>query len=166
MRSKIFMYLFIFSMLFVLFIYVNDKKILDSKEQRIENLENKLASSEKDSNLNSGNSSENEDYFSFQNNESAYSFFENKGIDPEKLPAQIEETIISQNAPDKDNPLVPFDGMNGPMRINKIKILNHKWILADFTDGTYWGELLISYSVEDNGTITYNTEKSFLYPQS
>ena len=46
MRNKILLYLFIFSVLFTIFIYVNDKKILDSleedlaqQEQLIEELE-------------------------------------------------------------------------------------------------------------------------------
>ena len=30
---------------------------------------------------------------------------------------------------------------------NKIKVLNHKWVIADFSDGTDWGEILIEYSI-------------------
>ncbi|WP_251742382.1 hypothetical protein [Gramella sp. AN32] len=160
------MYLFIFSMLFVIFIYVNDKKILDSKEQRIQSLETKLAASDIESSETVESNMDNEDYFSFQDNESAYTYFENRGIDPEKLQVKLEEDLINQNSATIDNSSVPFDGMNGTMKINKVKVLNHKWILADFTDGTYWGELFITYVVEDDGTITYTTEKSFLYPQS
>ena len=39
--------------------------------------------------------------------------------------------------------------------INKIRLLNHKWILTDFTDGKYWGELLISYTVNDLNNIEF-----------
>ena len=165
MRNKILMYLFIFSILFTLFIYVNDKKILDAKEERIENLQNKLAEVEADLE-NSVGAEEVEDYFNLQNNEDAITYFENKGIDTQDLILKIEDAIISKNSVEEDNPLVPQAGMEGNMRINKIKVLNHKWIIADFTDGTYWGEVFLSYEVAENGEIKFYQEKSFLYPLS
>lgn len=163
MRSKIFLYLFIFTLMFTIFIYVNDKKILDAKESRIQNLEEKLAEVEQE---NQGLSETNMDliYFSLENNEEALSYFENQGIDATTLENTIKDAIISRNRADEDNDLIPFAGMNGVMRINKLKVLNHKWILADFTDGKYWGELFITYEIDENKNLSLNTEKSFLYP--
>lgn len=158
------MYLFIFSLLFTIFIYVNDKKILDSKEERIENLETKLEEVEAELETSDLSSEIEQDYFSLKNNEDAITYFENKGIDSEDLILKIEDAIISKNSAEEDNPLVPHDGMDGAMRINKIKVLNHKWIIADFTDGSYWGEIFLSYEVMDNGELKFQTEKSFLYP--
>jgi hypothetical protein len=149
--------------MFTIFIYVNDKKILDSKESRIQNLEEKLAEVEQE---NQGLSETNMDliYFSLENNEEALSYFENQGIDATTLENTIKDAIISRNRADEDNDLIPFAGMNGVMRINKLKVLNHKWILADFTDGKYWGELFITYEIDENKNLSLNTEKSFLYP--
>jgi len=158
------MYLFIFAVLFTLFIYVNDKRILDAKQERIESLENKLAEVES-SNQESTELTEVEDYFNLKNNEDAITYFENKGIDTGDLLLKIEDAIISKNSAEEDHPLVPQDGMEGNMRINKIKVLNHKWVIADFTDGTYWGEVFLSYEVADNGEIRFYPEKSFLYPK-
>ena len=31
--------------------------------------------------------------------------------------------------------------------INKVKLLNHKWVIADFSDGTDWGEIWSLYSI-------------------
>lgn len=163
MGNKILMYLFIFSLLFTIFIYVNDKRILDSKQEKIESLEDKLAEVETDAQI-SNDSVENEDYFSLKNNEDAITYFEEKGIDPEDLILKIEDAIISKNKAGEDNPIVPMDGMEGNMRINKVKVLNHKWVIADFTDGTYWGEVFLSYEVAKNGEIKFFTEKSFIYP--
>lgn len=157
------MYLFIFTLLFTIFIYVNDKKILDSKQESIEALENKIAELESEGES-ANNLVENEDYFSLKNNEEALTYFESKGIDPEGLILKIEDAIISKNKVGEDNPLVPMDGMNGDMRINKIKVLNHKWVIADFTDGTYWGEVFLSYEVSEEGEINFFPEKSFMYP--
>lgn len=163
MRNKILMYLFIFTLLFTIFIYVNDKRILDAKEERIESLENQLAELELDADK-SPEVQPSEDYFNLKNNEDAITYFEDKNIDPKDLILKIEDAIISQNSAEEDNPLVPQAGMEGNMRINKIKVLNHKWIIADFTDGTYWGEVFLSYEVLENGELKFYPEKSFLYP--
>lgn len=165
MGNKILMYLFIFTLLFSIFIYVNDKKILDSKQEKIESLENQLLEAEAGEE-NIEVASVEEDYFSLKNNEEAISYFENKGIDTQDLLLKIEDAIISQNKVGEDNPLVPLDGMEGDMRINKIKVLNHKWIIADFTDGAYWGEVFLTYEVAENGEISFQPETSFLYPSS
>jgi len=163
MRNKILMYLFIFAMLFCIFIYVNDKRILDAKQEKIEQLEDKLSKLETGSNLNENSTSN--DYFSLENNEDAITYFQNNGIETNGLLQKIEDTIISNNSATKDHPLVPHAGMDGNIRINKIKVLNHKWIIADFTDGSHWGEIFLSYSIDTNGTPKFETEKSFIYPQ-
>ena len=48
--------------------------------------------------------------------------------------------------------------------INKIKILNHRWIIADYNNGQLWGEVLLKYFVNDDKTISFETVQSFLYP--
>ena len=158
------MYLFIFTLLFCIFIYVNDKRILDSKQERIESLEEKLVEMEADVEM-FANTNES-DHFSLRNNEEAITYFENKGLYSEDLISRIEDAIISKNIAGEDNPLVPVDGIEGDMRINKVKVLNHKWVIADFTDGTYWGEVFLSYEISEDGSIQFFPEKSFVYPQS
>lgn len=163
MRSKIFLYLFIFTLMFTIFIYVNDKKILDAKQTEIERLEDRLVNAEAANQELTGQTL-NLQYFSLEHNEEAITYFENRGIEAEQLATIIEAEIISRNTAASDNELVPYAGMEGAMRINKVKILNHKWIIADFTDGTYWGELFITYEVDDDNKLVFNTEKAFLYP--
>ena len=163
MLGKIYMYLFIFMLLFTIFIYVNDKKILDSKEARIEDLEEKLSESEI-KNLLLANENLSLNYFSLSQNEEAISYFEDLSINAVDLARMVEDEIIGRNKAGEDNDLVPFNGIDGAMRINKVRILNHKWIIADFTDGTYWGELLISYEIDPKNNLYLTTEKSFLYP--
>ena len=163
MRSKILMYLFIFALLFCIFIYVNDKRILDSKQEKIEQLEDKL--SEVELNQDQQSIATSEDYFNLQDNEDAITYFQNNGVETEGLITKIEDAIISKNSASNDNPLVPHAGMEGSMRINKIKVLNHKWIIADFTDGSYWGEVFLTYTIQEDGGPVFNTEQSFLYPK-
>lgn len=165
MRSKIFLYLFIFTLLFVLYQFMNTKKVSEKYDKKISNMEKRLET--KDAVIDSlRNVSLDLNYFSLEGNEDAISYFENMGYDAKKLSNTIIDQIIGQNKINADNPIVPYDGMEGNMKINKIKPLNHKWIIADFTDGTYWGEILIVYFVNDDNTIDFEVKESFLYPRS
>jgi hypothetical protein len=38
--------------------------------------------------------------------------------------------------------------------------------VADFTDGTYWGEIFVTYQKLKNGSIRFTVQESFLYPLS
>ncbi len=60
--------------------------------------------------------------------------------------------------------MIPYEGINGEMKINKLKFLNHKWILADFTDGRYWGEMVLEYYVTKEGEIEFHQISSLMYP--
>lgn len=165
MRSKIFMYLFIFAALFILYQFMNAKKARESYDIKIENLENKI---EKQSVAFDSLVGVNLDmtYFSLDSDEEAILYFENLGYDAKKLGNTIADQLLAQNKAGVDNPIVPFDGMEGNMAINKVRLLNHKWIIADFTDGVYWGQLFIVYEIKEDGVIDFEVERSFLYPKS
>ena len=89
-------------------------------------------------------------------------------MDDQKALVQIEslvsEYMYDQNLIKEKNYLIPYEGMNGKMKINKIKFLNHKWIIADFTDGRYWGEMILEYYVTKKNKIELNQISSLLYP--
>ena len=55
--------------------------------------------------------------------------------------------------------------MEGKFKINKVKVLNHKWNITDFTDGTYWGELFIKYEFNDKRELILTPADHFLYPK-
>ena len=75
----------------------------------------------------------------------------------------ILDTMMKTNKPGKDNPLVPYDGMAGNMRIDYAKVLNNRWIIAHFTDGTYKGEMIIRYDVNKDNTIDFKVLDSTLF---
>jgi hypothetical protein len=52
----------------------------------------------------------------------------------------------------------------GKMLINNIRLLNHKWIIADFSDGKYWGELFLTYEITGASELKYELKEYFLYP--
>ncbi|MAP81248.1 MAG: hypothetical protein CL526_09185 [Aequorivita sp.] len=164
MNNKIFTYLFLMAVLFIIYQYMNEKKIFESQENRIELLEAKVKKGE-DSIKSLQNSVSNLNYFTLQGNDNAMTYFENLGYEAANVEANVADQIMDFNLQKGNNPLVPFDGMNGNMKINKLKFLNHKWILADFTDGKYWGEMILSYTFNENNDLELTTLGSFIYPQ-
>lgn len=163
MRRHIFMYLFFFAALWIIFQYANEKKIFGSQETKIANLEENLKKAEDSLNVLNSAQSSGSSYFGLNGNENAYTYFEKFNVPVEGLENKIEDAVISRNST-SGNSLIPFKNDIGVYRINKVKVLNHKWILADFTDGKQWGELLLSYSVNENGSMEFQNLQSLMYP--
>ena len=103
-------------------------------------------------------------YFSLENNDDALAYFDHLNL---KDPARyIADKLLETNETKGDNPLVPYEGMNGNFKINKIKVLNHKWILADFSDGKFWGDVVIRYELKDDLGIDFTLIDHLLYARS
>ena len=157
------MYLFFFALLFIFYQYMNEKKIFESQESRIEELE---ANSKKanDSIEVLQNQVRDLNYFTLLGNDNAMTYLENLGYEAADVEALVSDQIYDFNLTKGGNPLVPFEGMNGSMKINKLKFLNHKWIQADFTDGKYWGEMILEYYFNEKNEIGLTPIASLLYP--
>ena len=107
-------------------------------------------------------------YFSLEKNENAQNYFNpdsaTKTIQIEKLIPFVTEKLMDFNANPKGNPYVGQDQIGAnKFIINKVKILNHRWIIADFSDGEYWGEVLLKYFVNDDETVSFETMESLIY---
>ncbi len=103
-------------------------------------------------------------YFSLENNEDALAYYDHLEIeDPSRY---IADKLLETNESKGDNPLIPYEGMESDFKLNKIKILNHKWIVADFSDGKYWGELLIKYELKDDMGVDFTLLDHLLYTRS
>jgi len=170
MKRTLFMYLFLFTLLFVIFQYMNEKKIFEKQENKIEkqrniisNLKNELLTL-KDSLEILSNDNLSCNYFTLQGNENAVSYIEKLGFESLEIENQVSDYMYDQNLVKEKNYLIPYEGMYGKMKINKIKFLNHKWIIADFTDGRYWGEMILDYHVTKKNKIELNQISSLLYP--
>ena len=48
--------------------------------------------------------------------------------------------------------------------INKIHVVNHQWILTDFTNGTQWGDALFLYQVKANSKPRLRLLNHVMYP--
>ncbi len=170
MKRTLFMYLFLFMLLFVIFQYMNEKKIFEKQENKIEKQRNIISDLKnellilKDSLEVLSNENLSCNYFTLQGNENAVSYIEKLGFESLEIESQVSEYMYDQNLVKEKNYLIPYEGMNGKMKINKIKFLNHKWIIADFTDGRYWGEMILEYYVTKKNKIELNQISSLLYP--
>lgn len=163
MKAKIFMYLFFFAVLFILFQYMNEKSIFESQENKIDSLSEKLTTA-KDSIDALQDRITDLNYFTLLGNENAMTYLENLGLDAAEVENAVAETIYERNLEKGGNTLIPLEGMYGEMRVNKVKFLNHRWILADFSDGKYWGEMILEYFYNDKMELELTPISSVLYP--
>ncbi len=142
---------------------MNEKSIFESQETKIENLEAKVQ--KENTSIDSlQNVVRDLNYFTLQGNDNAMTYLENLGFEAADVESMVSDQIYDFNFEKGNNPLVPFDGMNGDMKINKLKFLNHKWIQADFTDGKFWGEMILEYYFNDKKELELTPITSFLYP--
>ncbi len=160
MKRNIFLYLFVFAALILIFQYMNSKKVFEANTAQIEKLENKV-SVLNDSIQKLSDKIFDLQYFSLENNDDALSYYNHLPMD--NLSAFISDKLIETNEAKGNNPLVRYEGMNGFMKINTIKILNHKWIIADFSDGKYWGELFLEYEIGRDLQVDFTLLEDLMY---
>ena len=165
MRKSMFMYLFFFAVLFIIFQYANEKSIFGMQEKQINGLSEQLQTA-KDSLQNIAAKMEDTSYFTLQGNENALEYIERLGLEAEDVEQMIRNKIYDNNGKAGGNPIIPLKGVNGDFKINKIKFVNHRWILADFSDGSNWGEMIIEYFFDENNKLELTPLSSLLYSGS
>ncbi|PKB44552.1 hypothetical protein AX016_2772 [Cellulophaga sp. RHA19] len=167
MKKYLYLYLFIFAALIALYQFVSANKMIDATNTRFAQLQEKIEKLEtentklEDSIQQATINQLDLKYFLLENNDDALTNFDHLKL--ENPARYIEDKLIETNESKGDNPLVPYAGMEGNFKINKIKVLNHKWIIADFSDGKYWGELLIKYDLKDNLGVDFTMMDHLLY---
>ncbi|MDO4228921.1 MAG: hydrolase [Capnocytophaga sp.] len=102
-------------------------------------------------------------YFDLQYNGYAKDYFLEMGIEnPEEL---VTAAILQTNTLKRQHPLIRFAPKNTNFQTNKIKIINHKWAICDFSDGTLWGELLLKYHINEDKKVELTVIDDLLYPE-
>lgn len=162
MKKSIFMYLFFFAALFIIFQYANEKSVFEAQDKTIKSLTKQLTTA-KDSLTHISEGIEEANYFSLLGNENAIEYIERLGLEAKDVETMITNKIYDQNGVKGGNPIIPLESVNGDFKINKLKILNHRWIQADFSDGNNWGELIIEYFFDENNTLDLTPVSSLLY---
>ena len=161
MKKNITLYLFIFTALILIFQLVNSNKVLgdlQGKLTRSKSLNEML----KDSVFQLNERIDEQNDFSLEGNEYALRHFENLSI--QNITGHVKDQLYETNLLREKNNLIPYAAMDRTFLINKVKVLNHKWIVADFSDGTYWGEIFLTYQINKSGVLNFELNEYFLYP--
>lgn len=166
MKSRVFMYLFIFSALLIIFQYVNSKNIIDKYEKDIKQYKETMEV-QKDSIAMLEEQNFELNYFNIDRNDDALDYFVAQGYNTDELIKAITEGLYNMNDYEgEEHPIVPYVSMtDSKLLINKIRILNHRWIVANFTDGEFWGEIFVTYEIDDNSDLKYKLVEYFMYPK-
>jgi len=163
MKKNIFLYLFVFAALIALYQFVSANKMVNATNEKFHKYEeNKQVLSDSIQALQL--KVLDMQYFSLENNDDALAYYDHLKIKDPVL--YISDKLLETNEKKGDNPLIPYEGMESDFKINKIKILNHKWIVTDFSDGKYWGELLIKYELKDDLSVDFTLVDNLLYTRS
>ncbi|MEO1011502.1 MAG: hydrolase [Bacteroidota bacterium] len=160
MKHKIFLYLFVFAALIALYLFVSNGNMQKDKQTKITELQTKITQLQ-DSVQELNITLLDVRHFSLKNNDYALEYYDHLKLgDPERY---IADKLLETNERQGDNPLVPYEGMEGDFKINKINVLNHRWILTEFTDGKHWGEMLLEYELKDDLGIDFTLASHLLY---
>jgi len=161
MKKNIILYLFLFTALILIFQWVNSKKVFEDLQGKLittKTLNTKL----KDSIFQVQSRLEEQNDFNLEGNEYALRYFENLPI--QNIASRVKDELYERNLLRDKNDLIPYAAMDRTFLINKVKVLNHRWIVADFSDGTHWGELFLTYKIDNRGNVSFELKDHFLYP--
>ncbi|MGB6267395.1 MAG: hydrolase [Olleya sp.] len=165
MKNKIFMYLFIFALLIVVFQYVNSKNILDDSAKRMETLKTQNTAFKTELEAQKMELSD-LSLFDLRYNQDAKDYFYRKNLESDSLIPFIQNQLYKLNETNGEHPLIPYASSEGKkMQFNTIKMLNHRWIIADFSDGEFEGELLIKYFMTSETEVEFEVLDYLLYTQ-
>jgi len=157
--KNVILYALVFSLLFNVFQFVNSTKILNGKETEVQKIKAHLKSS-RDSVMQLSNAN----YFALESDEDAQEYFFSNNLDYQKVAAKVKEDLIVLNENKNGNRLVPYEPIDGkPFIVNTSKILNHRWLIAEFSNGDLWGQILVKYFVSAGKSTDFETVETVLY---
>lgn len=161
MRNKILIYLLVFVTIILLFQIVNSGRILKREEALLDEKVNSIMILKEQKAILEDRIN-NESYFSLFDNQKSLNILGEKYND--SIVSVIKDALYETNISENKKLIIPYEDMGSIFLINQIKILNHKWIIANFSDGSLWGELLIEYSIDKDENINFKTIEHLLYP--
>ena len=106
--------------------------------------------------------------FDLEYDEDALDYFEDQGYNSMELIPFIKDELYKLNDyKGEDHPIIPYASMTKiRMLINSIRLLNHKWLVANFTDGKQWGQIFLTYELVDGKELKFKVVESFMYPMN
>jgi hypothetical protein len=164
MKKSLLLYLFIIAVLMNIFTYMYFSKKSASDDGKYVEVNKKL----KDSLNVLSNQISDASYFSFEFNQKAQDYIVANELDKVVPYEQIVPYVTQKLMDNNDNPDGnPYSGQQrlgtNKFIINKAKVLNHRWIIADYSDGEYWGEVLIKYFINPDKSVSFEVMQSLIY---
>ena len=105
-----------------------------------------------------------ENYFALENDEDAQEYFYKNGLDYKKVAEKVKEDLLILNENKNGNKLIPYEPIDGKVfLVNSSKIVNHRWIIAEFSNGDLWGQILVKYFVAEGKPTDFETVETVLY---
>lgn len=76
----------------------------------------------------------------------------------------MDYTEIEEDLREKGNEVIGFEGvLGGTMQFREIRLLNDKWVFADFDDGHIGGAGIYAYEITEDKQILWTVVEEFLY---
>lgn len=100
-------------------------------------------------------------YFSIDKNENAQKQFAPQEV--ETVMAKVVQDFSELNQQEGGNPLLPVDSTGNPTKVNKMSVINHKWLIIDFYGEGVVGELIIKYNYSPDKTTEFTVLDTVLY---
>jgi uncharacterized protein YgiM (DUF1202 family) len=164
MKKSLLLYALILSLVFNVYTYMYLSKEVTFEQEKYKKSTAKL----KDSLQAMTNKLSDINYFSLEKNENAQNYFESAKTEKIRNYKTLVPYVIGQlldlNANPKGNPYTGQEQLGAnKFIINKVKVLNHRWIIADYSDGEYWGEVLLKYFINDDESVSFEVNQSVIY---
>ncbi|MDO5607666.1 MAG: hydrolase [Capnocytophaga sp.] len=159
MKKNIFLFLFVFTALFSVYQYVSSKKYFAEIDKKNTHSQEILQDSIRQLLIKKSELQ----YFDLGQSGYGLDYFYDKGI--ENPMEYITTQLLETNTKGNSHPLIGYQPLNKKFQINKIQILNHRWIVCDFSDGIYWGEVLLRYDIDEQKNVTFTVMDELLYPK-
>lgn len=160
MRKSLFLYLFIIAVLMNVFTY----KYFSSKDGAAIQTLTETNKRVKDSLNLVANQLYDADAFSLEHNDRAQNYLQQNDLGA--FSEKVKQALMAYNDDPEGNKYTDQPKMGEQKYIiNKIKILNHRWIIANYSNGEIWGEVLLKYFVAEDQSISFEIMNSYLYPK-
>jgi outer membrane protein W len=164
MKNSFLLYALILALVFNVYTYMFLSKEVTFEQEKYKRTTTRL----KDSLQSITNKLSDNNYFSLEQNENAQNYFESAKTDKIRNHSVLIPFVTAQlldfNANPKGNPYTGQDQIGAnKFLINKVKVLNHRWIIADYSDGENWGEVLLKYFINEDETVSFEVNQTLLH---
>ena len=166
MKKSLFLYLFILSSLINVFTY----KYFTSKEESQIKAESNSSTSKKskDQQVNIVENKDDNTNFSLLTNPRAQHYLstENNIKDFPVFFEKVKQALINSKKVQKEIVEINKKKIPGATKfsIENVRLLNHSWLIADYTSGGKFGEVLLSYVINGDNSISFEIIKIIVYP--